>query len=81
MAHTDDNLVLLNSYSDLAEAYMVKGVLETNGIECVIHNENISSVYPVTMIAWGQIDIMVRQGDINQARAILESPAEYNDRS
>lgn len=81
MAHSNDNcnLVLLNSYSDLAEAYMVKGVLETNGIECVIRNENISSVYPVTMIAWGQIDVMVRQSDINQARAILESPAECKE--
>ena len=35
----DDELVLFDTFSDNADAYIAKGVLETNGIPCVINGQ------------------------------------------
>lgn len=34
-----DELVIFDKFTDLAEAYIIKGMLETNGIPCVIEGE------------------------------------------
>ena len=37
-------LVELRAYNDNVEAYIAKGVLESNGIVCILNNEIMSSV-------------------------------------
>ncbi len=40
-----DNLVLLGTYANAADAYIAKGVLETNDIPAVVNDVNISTIY------------------------------------
>ena len=44
-----DELVIFDKFTDLAEAYIIKGMLETNGIPCVIEGGVLSSVYPTSL--------------------------------
>ncbi len=67
----DSDLVLLNEYYSDAEAYIAKGVLETNGIPCIINNEIMSSVYPITVTTLGAIRLMVFERDLETARELL----------
>ncbi|MBQ9073534.1 MAG: DUF2007 domain-containing protein, partial [Muribaculaceae bacterium] len=50
---------------------IAKGVLETNGIPCVINNEIMSSVYPITVTTLGAIRLMVFERDLETARELL----------
>ena len=63
-------LVLFGEYETDAEAYITKGVLESNGIPCVIHNELIA---PMSL---GLRRLMVRACDLEQAKAIMSSDAD-----
>lgn len=69
----DDELVEFNSYVNDADAYIAKGVLETNGVPCIINNEIFSSVYPVTLSPWGSIKLLVFRRDLERAHKIMES--------
>lgn len=64
-------LVTLNVYNSDAEAYIAKGLLESNGIRCIIDNEIMSSIYPIPFSTIGQVRLMVLQRDENLAREIL----------
>lgn len=64
-------LVLLKEYYSDAEAYIDKGVLETNGIPCIINNEIMSSVYPITITTLGAIRLLVFERDLETARGLL----------
>lgn len=68
-----DELVIFNSYVNDADAYIAKGVLETNGIPCIINNEIFSSVYPVTLSPWGSIKLLVFRRDLERAHEIMNS--------
>lgn len=68
-----DDLVIFDTYVNDADAYIAKGVLETNGIPCVINNEIFSSVYPVTLSPWGAIKLLVFRRDLERAHQIMES--------
>lgn len=70
----ESDLVLFNTYYDLADAYIDKGVLETNGVPCVITNEIISNVYPVAMTPQGAIRLWIKRQDADLAKAIIQSP-------
>lgn len=64
-------LVTLNVYNSDAEAHIAKGLLESNGIRCIIDNEIMSSIYPIPFSTIGQVRLMVLQRDENLAREIL----------
>ena len=59
-------------YSD-ADAYIAKGVLETNGVPCIINNEIMSTVYPITVTSLGEIKLLVFRRDLELARRIMEA--------
>lgn len=67
----DSDLVVLNEYYSDAEAYIDKGVLETNGIPCAINNEIMSSIYPVTITSLGAIRLLVFKRDLDDAKLLL----------
>ena len=69
----DDRLVVLNSYVNDADAYIAKGVLETNGVPCIINNEIFSSVYPVGLAPWGSIKLLIFRRDMEKAIRIMKS--------
>ena len=64
-------LVTLNVYNSDAEAYIAKGLLESNGIKCIIDNEIMSTIYPIPFSTIGQVRLMVLQRDENIARELL----------
>ena len=69
----DDDLVVFGRYYSDADAYMVKGVLETNGVPCIINNEIMSSVYPITVTSLGEIKVLVFRRDLELAHKIMRS--------
>ncbi len=67
----DSDLVVLNEYFTDAEAYIAKGVLETNGIPCVINNEIMSSIYPLPVSSVGGVRLLVFRQDVETAQSLL----------
>lgn len=62
--------VLLHTYSNLQEAEIDRGLLADNGIPCVIQNEAISSVYPMTD-TWTPLNMMVPAAFADEAASLL----------
>lgn len=71
--YDNDELVIFNAYTNDADAYIAKGVLETNGVPCIINNEIFSSVYPVGLAPWASIKLLIFRRDLEKARIIMES--------
>lgn len=74
----DDNmnnemLVVLGEYPSDIDANIVKGVLETNGVRCIITNEIISSLLPIASLSPDMVRVMVFERDLDEARRILAS--------
>lgn len=56
---------------------MVKGVLETNGVHCIVVNDMMSSILPLAPLKIGMVKVMVFEQELSLARNILASaPAE-----
>lgn len=68
----DTKLVVIREFANDFEAHIARGVLESNGIACIINNEIMSSVYPMAHTSIGYIKLLVRQEDEVQANKILE---------
>ena len=66
-----DNIITLTTENDLTSAYLIKGLLEENGIECFIANENITTANPLYMNAVGGIDIQILEQDKEEAERVL----------
>ncbi|MEG1758986.1 MAG: DUF2007 domain-containing protein [Alistipes sp.] len=63
-----DTLVILVEYNTIMEAEITKSILDSAGIESVINNEYMSSIYPLgTMPA----QIVVREEDLERAKTLL----------
>lgn len=65
-----DELVVLDKFTDLTEAYIIKGMLETNGIPCVVNGGVLSSVYPA-QLEFSMVRVMVRRRDLLMAESLL----------
>ena len=63
-------MITIAAYDNSVEAYIVKGMLEANGIRAVVHNEHLSAVIPVI----GSIGVKIDEENETIARKIL---AEY----
>ena len=56
--------------SDFA-AQLLKGMLMSHGIVCMLSHENVTNVYGGINFAFGGIDIMVRDADLTAAKEIV----------
>lgn len=65
-----DSYEVFNVYSNEADAYIAKGVLETNGIKCFIVGDTLSSVYP-SQLSFAGLRLMVRNVDFFMASQLL----------
>ena len=74
-----EELVTFGTYPDAVSAYIAKGVLNTNGIECVLTNERMSGIFPLPDLPVGQVNILVFRKDLELANQIMSSAAEGND--
>lgn len=62
-----DETITLATYSTLAEAYIIKGMLESHGISTIVRNENNLYV-PV----FDGVSIMVFEKDAEKALKLLK---------
>lgn len=60
-------MVTIETYDNVSEAYIAKGLLESHGIKCLIKNEYISQILPPL----GAIELQVAEEDLEEARRIL----------
>lgn len=61
-------LVVLCEFDNPADAHIKKGILESNGVKCIIDNEALSSIYPFIF----PVKLLVREVDVELARKLLE---------
>lgn len=69
-------LITLAAFNTPLEAHIVRGRLETEGIECLLANEQILGVHPGLNFALGGVQLKVREEDYPRALAILNGEAE-----
>ena len=62
---------LLNQYSNEAEAYIDKGFLESNGIECEVISNAMSDIFPAPGSGNGSIDLYVADSQYEKANELL----------
>ena len=61
-------LVMVGRFQDPVEAQMARGMLESQGIECVLQDVNTNAVMPLAF----RVRLEVMQRDENEARLLLE---------
>jgi len=64
-------LVEIAKMQNDSEAMVIKGLLESQGIETVFHSNLVQSVTPITVDGVGQVRILVRPEDAERAKQIL----------
>ncbi|MFN8291903.1 MAG: DUF2007 domain-containing protein [Chitinophagaceae bacterium] len=67
------DFVVLNAYQNYVDAHIAMGVLEQEGIECWLKDENTVTIDPILTNAVGGIKIMVKREDGQRAWDILEN--------
>ncbi|MDE6653990.1 MAG: DUF2007 domain-containing protein, partial [Muribaculaceae bacterium] len=55
------------------EAYIVKSILEQEGIFVSVLNDSFSRIYPIGFNSIGGIRLMVRRSDLDRALDIINS--------
>ena len=63
--------IVIREFATDIEAHIAKGVLESNGVVCVLENEIISSVYPMAFSSLGYVKLLVRRECETLANEIL----------
>lgn len=59
-----------------AEAHMVKGWLDEADIPCVLNNDNMSVLYLGITAAFSEVDILVLENQLEQAKEIVRKNLE-----
>ena len=65
-------LKVLQRFNNLIDAEIIKGVLEENGVACMMSNSVIPGATPF------EVNLLVRDEDLDLARQILDNPAPEN---
>lgn len=73
--------VLLNSYANYVAAHIARGVLEEEGINCWLKDENTITIDPILTNAVGGIKLMVAKEQAQRAWELLEKIRRENKAS
>lgn len=66
-------MICLTTCNNSVDAYTLKNLLENEGIESYLTNENFTNLMPgYTGMLGGGIQIMIREEDIKKAQEVLE---------
>ena len=68
--YMDSELVVLDVFENINEAYFLRSLLAGSGVEAFIPDEYTGNYLP---IAVGGVRLLVRADDVDRARAILDS--------
>ena len=72
----EEEFRLLKTFQNPLDANLTKGLLESNGIEAFIFDENIAYVNPVLTTAIGGVKLLVSSKDYEKAAALLSEVDE-----
>lgn len=72
-----DELVLLETFSDATQAYMARGLLDTNGIPSIMIDAAMASTGLVDAV--GGVKLKVRAADLASAKALLADPMAFEE--
>jgi len=72
MAKPKMKIVVVKTFDNSFQAYLIKGKLESEGIECFLTNENLTTLIPnfTNLLDMG-IGLMVSEEDYPKAREII----------
>ncbi|WP_417264684.1 DUF2007 domain-containing protein [Brumimicrobium sp.] len=65
-------LVTIMTSDNGIDVHIMKGRLETDGIDCFVFDENIMTLNPLFNIAVGGVKLKVNEEDADKARAIIK---------
>jgi DNA-directed RNA polymerase subunit RPC12/RpoP len=68
-----DKIVVYKTFIDPNNAHIVKGLLDSYGIECFLSDENMVTLNAMYSSAVGGVKLNVFEKDLNRISAILES--------
>lgn len=73
----NDKIVLFKTYSTLPEAWIVKNILDQNGIPCFLANECFAQLYPLYGTSdVGGVQLHLFEKDIVKAEDVLKNVSE-----
>ena len=67
------DFVLLNTYLNYIDAHIARGVLEEQGINCWLKDENTVTIDPILTNAVGGIKLMVEKESAERAFKIFQN--------
>lgn len=68
---SDDQLTRIVILNDPAEAEVLRGLLEANGIQVLLSKEGASTAYGITAGSFGEIEVLVPQSQAKKAEEIF----------
>lgn len=71
-----DDLVEVYRASGEAEAHIIKGLLESEGILCLLRSQAAPSVHAFTVDGMGEVRVMVPESQAERARKLV-GESEY----
>jgi len=75
MSETDSQIKEVYSVWGPAEAEVIKGFLESNGIQCLLKGLVVQSVHPFSADGLGEIKIFVLEKDYELAKKLITEKA------
>ena len=67
----DDKLKQVCSVWGMAEAEVIKSLLGSYGIKCLLRSHVVQSVHPFSVDGLGELKIFVNEKDYNRAKKII----------
>lgn len=62
----------IRQYNNYVSANIAKGLLEDNGVECYLKDENVSTIMPIWNIAIGGVKLFVSPDQAKEADLLLK---------
>jgi hypothetical protein len=69
----DLKLIEIHRAANDEEALVIKGLLESQGIHCLLRSRVVHAVHPFSMDGLGEVKILVAEIDAPEAQALLSS--------
>ncbi len=79
--YRDMKIVEVGSVQGVAEADVIRGMLESIGIESMTRGHSVLSVHPFTVDGLGEVRILVAEPDAEAAREAIATMFEEEDSS
>ncbi len=71
LSRASEDLVTIASFNLAAEAHFARGLLEAEGIDAVVIDENLTTLNPLLTGAIGGVRLQVRESDAERAMQVL----------